>query len=878
MTRGWVEKSVVGDAKVYRQTTAPDPDTVALVRGDYWVKTNDPNLRTFRWNGINWVGSNIWLENPERLLILDISKDTVVVPAEGSTPDFTDTQYEIKLYKDSYLIPLTTQPSPTIGNIGNNEWFILDAVEVDVDYGPPLLGQLSYDTFNDKILVPDMTGFSVGRVTGTVKYTAAYKDTTGEVYYITKTVTYITSSVGADAVTATGTVLLTVYRRTESNTPPGTPDNTGNYSFTTNTLNPPSNWSKTPNDAGEDTGYLWVSTAFLTEDGNEPQTITSWSTPDLYRVLGTKTKLVHLYTATNTTPPINPVADGLYAYDFDNSKMIVVAGGADFVSHIDGSGNTWTTTKPSTTTEKIWTVYNTFAVPQNGGIDATTEWSVATLDTAQGRSTYLGALYQKTATGGTPTAVPANDIVAWNFDLEQYEDTGLPGVEDNTFGDWTTTVPTSTEGETVWVTRSTFTTFGGFGTDSTSTWSAPVVFSVNSLDGFSYYTVSVYQNLPDGSTPTAPTGGVYNFNTGELSTVPAGWSASIPAYVSGFDVIWESHVLAESDDPTASVVLNGWANPAVISTRGIDGRSVEVIYRRSNVFPTTPTPSETTPTNWFDTIAAADADGSSPAIQPDSLLYQSIGTRTEIGGNFTWQTPVRLEGGVFAEIVAYRRSAAGAPSTPVGGTYNFATGTLAPPTGWDANIPPGTDPTYMVKTTAFAKNATVTNASVGTWSTPGLVFQNGTDGADGADGDPGPPGPPGSDGADGADGLDGSYSGIIVISKASTATPTTADLTAKGLDPLAVKAGTYAVVYNTAGTAAQGYYCTVGNTDPLTWVTANTVFSDVIAANAITAEKLQISSDQAGFSRIFFNGAANRIEIYGSASAVTPQVMLGDLT
>jgi hypothetical protein len=131
-------------------------------------------------------------------------------------------------------------------------------------------------------------------------------------------------------------------------------------------------------------------------------------------------------------------------------------------------------------------------------------------------------------------------------------------------------------------------------------------------------------------------------------------------------------------------------------------------------------------------------------------------------------------------------------------------------------------------------------------------------------------------------GLDGAYSGIIVIRKSGTAAPTLQDLSNLELDPSSIKVGTYAVVYDINDNNAQGYRVTVAGASP-TWVAAKTVYSEVIAANAITANQLQISSDSQNNAvngvdgkRMFFNGTDNRIQIYDTSGNL--RVVLGNLS
>lgn len=76
-------------------------------------------------------------------------------------------------------------------------------------------------------------------------------------------------------------------------------------------------------------------------------------------------------------------------------------------------------------------------------------------------------------------------------------------------------------------------------------------------------------------------------------------------------------------------------------------------------------------------------------------------------------------------LTVYRRDTS-TPATPTGGTYDFNTLTLTPPSGWSASIPAGTDPFYTSQNTFTAP---VTGTSTGpdlAWTTPILSGANGT--------------------------------------------------------------------------------------------------------------------------------------------------------
>ena len=76
------------------------------------------------------------------------------------------------------------------------------------------------------------------------------------------------------------------------------------------------------------------------------------------------------------------------------------------------------------------------------------------------------------------------------------------------------------------------------------------------------------------------------------------------------------------------------------------------------------------------------------------------------------------------------KRATSAPSTPTGGTFNFGTNVLTPPSGWSTTIPSGTDPIYEA-TFQFSISGDTGTVTAGTWSTPVVIAENGDDGTDG---------------------------------------------------------------------------------------------------------------------------------------------------
>jgi hypothetical protein len=231
--------------------------------------------------------------------------------------------------------------------------------------------------------------------------------------------------------------------------------------------------------------------------------------------------------------------------------------------------------------------------------------------------------------------------------------------------------------------------------------------------GVSVAEFTIYRRA--ASAPATPSGGSLNFTTGAL-TPPSGWSSSIPA---GNDPVYAARGFALTGTPGATVTPT-WSG----TNRAFqDGEAVDVIFRRSATQPATPAASSGVPSSWYADIASVPAGG--------DPIWSSFGSRSAPGVNWSWNVPVRVEGaqgddgapGVsVAEFTIYRR-AASAPATPSGGSLNFTTGALTPPSGWSSSIPAGNDPVYAAR--GFALTGTPGATVTPTWSGTNRAFQDG---------------------------------------------------------------------------------------------------------------------------------------------------------
>jgi len=82
------------------------------------------------------------------------------------------------------------------------------------------------------------------------------------------------------------------------------------------------------------------------------------------------------------------------------------------------------------------------------------------------------------------------------------------------------------------------------------------------------------------------------------------------------------------------------------------------------------------------------------------------------------------------QISVFKRSTSTPVNTPTGGSYNFVSDTLTPPSGWFTSVPIGVGPVYISNSSVDGLPGT-TSATPNTWSTPAILGQDGDDGDDG---------------------------------------------------------------------------------------------------------------------------------------------------
>ncbi|SNS53043.1 hypothetical protein SAMN06295912_108111 [Sphingomonas laterariae] len=103
------------------------------------------------------------------------------------------------------------------------------------------------------------------------------------------------------------------------------------------------------------------------------------------------------------------------------------------------------------------------------------------------------------------------------------------------------------------------------------------------------------------------------------------------------------------------------------------------------------------------------------AVACDGAVFTASGSLAKVKDG--------ADGLSIAELTVYRRGTS-APAMPSGGSYNFTTGVLTPPSSWSASIPAGNDPLYAATGTVAVQG--IGGTATPTWAGVGLLAQEGS--------------------------------------------------------------------------------------------------------------------------------------------------------
>jgi len=271
-------------------------------------------------------------------------------------------------------------------------------------------------------------------------------------------------------------------------------------------------------------------------------------------------------------------------------------GSYNFDTNVCTAPTNWSSTIPGGT-NPIYACIGLASIVGTSGTDSSIPWGSPEVivqngvdgDTgAAGKSVFQATVFKRAASApGTPTGG------SYNFTANTLTPPST----------WFIAPPAGTD--PLYQAQGTFEIIGTTGTDSTTTWSTPVLFvqdgtdgddgddgtngsdGLDGSDGLSTYMPIIFRRSV--SQPATPTGGSFNFGTNVLS-VPTNWYEEPPA---GTDPMYASSALASIVGDTGIDSSLTWSTPKIFTEHGDDGIDGEpgadaltiLNYHQSHNFP-----------------------------------------------------------------------------------------------------------------------------------------------------------------------------------------------------------------------------------------------------------------------------------------------------
>lgn len=268
----------------------------------------------------------------------------------------------------------------------------------------------------------------------------------------------------------------------------------------------------------------------------------------------------------------------------------------------------------------------------------------------------------------------------------------------------------------------------------------------------------------------------YTFSTQTLSSVPTGWSQTVPA-IDGDKKLYISSAVAYGNGTTVAIGKDSWTTPAAMAENGANGESPTFVTCGNEVQTLVCDSSGAVTADTLITIPFAGYIGNNRAAcsvtygtlpgstgevvlvsntaattSADGSLVLKVNATATLGNNndgiidltftcnsktfvkkFNWAKALTGTTGYnTATVNLYKRSSSSSSlGTPYSASvnYTFATQSLstAPSNNWSTTIPDGTDPLYITSAIAYSNTGTDGIATTD-WSTPKKIIQNGADG------------------------------------------------------------------------------------------------------------------------------------------------------
>lgn len=271
-------------------------------------------------------------------------------------------------------------------------------------------------------------------------------------------------------------------------------------------------------------------------------------------------------------------------------------------------------------------------------------------------------------------------------------------------------------------------------------------------NGMSNVRVFAYQR--SASAPTGTPGAVdVDLTTGTITTATLanGWQKAIPT--ANGNPLYVTVATASSSGTTDNIASTEWSSAVILAQDGPGGTGTNglntataYIYQRGATSTAPALPSVAATYNFGATSPLTGLNNGWSATVPSTggaYLFVSTATASSVSGSdsipaIEWaavqllaQDGAQGSSGTSVFVGKIYLQNATLPSTPTGGTFNFGTATLTPPSGWSATQPTSsTTPTWVAQYT-FSTSTAGATVTAATWSTPVAVAQNGANGSSG---------------------------------------------------------------------------------------------------------------------------------------------------
>lgn len=487
-----------------------------------------------------------------------------------------------------------------------------------------------------------------------------------------------------------------------------------------------------------DTIYVTAATAG-SRDATDSIPYTEWATPVVMAQNGEdgadapKTAVVVLYKRSNSVPAKPSVS---LTYTFATAKLTPAA-----------SLSGWSQSIPAADGNPCYSIQAVAMAVGDTDTIAATEWTDAVQilsDGLDGYNTAMIYLYKRSATA------PSKPNVQTTY---TFADQSLSPVPSGWSRDYIG------GSDPLYITAATASSTEASVDIGVNEWSDPVILTRDGApgspgaDGKNTATVRLYKRASSAPSIDWQNNLTYDFSTNHLTSVPTGWSESVP---DGDDDLYATAATASATTSTDTIAASEWATPVCITKNGLSWSTAAVfLYARADASTDLTKPTQALDYT-FSTGILSRGGQSGPSVL--GQWSQEIPTTngkpcfviqaTAVSDDGQIDTIQPTEWSDISKLVAdgvdgapgangrntvvlylYKRSAT-APDIDWTRTltYTFATNALSEtPTGWSRDIPSGNNPLYVTAATASSTEATDTIAYT-EWSTPVLMAKNGEDG------------------------------------------------------------------------------------------------------------------------------------------------------